>query len=290
MRAAEQQQRGDGRRGGRDPRRGESAWRGYGIDVPDDGNERQRFDGEHGTDQEPSTHAANLSAGAAAAHLIIPALDEEAALPLLLARLPPTHVARVIVVDNGSRDGTAAVAQAGGAEVVHEPRRGYGAACQAGLRRLSAEPDHAIVAFVDADGSSDPAELPDLLAPLAAGQADFVIGSRVLGTGSAVPIHARFGNALAVRLIALRTGQRFTDLGPLRAARLGTMRRLLLRDLDYGWNVEMQMRVARLGVRWTEVPVQHRDRSAGASKISGRVTASVLAGIKILWTVLRHAR
>jgi glycosyltransferase involved in cell wall biosynthesis len=222
-------------------------------------------------------------------HIILPALDEEAALPGVLGALPRASLGRVIVVDNGSRDGTATVALRCGAEVVTEPRQGYGAACQAGLRALAAEPDAAIVAFVDADGSSDPAELEALLDPLRRGEAELTIGSRTLGDAAAVPAHARFGNALAVRLIAMRTGVRYTDLGPFRAARLGTLRRLALRDRDFGWNVEMQLRAASDGVRHVEVAVRHHERSAGASKISGTIAGSVRAGWKILWTVLRHA-
>jgi glycosyltransferase involved in cell wall biosynthesis len=224
------------------------------------------------------------------AHLIIPALDEEAALPALLANLPRELVASAVVVDNGSRDGTGRVARGCGARVVSEPRRGYGSACQAGLRALAGEPDAALVAFVDADGSTDPAELAALLAPLVAGEADLVIGSRTLGNAERVPAHARFGNALAAALIRWRTGVRFTDLGPFRAARLGTLRRLALRDQNFGWNVEMQLRAVRLGLRCVEVPVHHRPRGAGASKISGTMVGSVRAGIKILWTVARHGR
>jgi hypothetical protein len=251
--------------------------------------ERGGLAGECGEEQ--PGHRVNVAGPAAGVHVVIPALDEEAALPVVLAALPAGRVTSVVVVDNGSRDGTAAVARRAGARVVSEPRRGYGSACLAGIAALAACPDQDVVVFLDGDGSTDASELGTLIAPILSGEAELVLGSRVHAAGSAarVPAHARAGNALAVWLIARLTGARFTDLGPFRALRLGTLRSLGLADRDFGWNIEMQLRAVRAGVRWREVAVYHHPRAAGTSKISGTVVGSVRAGCKILWTVARHA-
>jgi hypothetical protein len=218
--------------------------------------------------------------------VVIPALDEEASLPRVLGDLPPV---RVVVVDNGSSDGTARVAAAAGAEVVREPRRGYGRACLAGLAHLRADPPD-VVAFLDADYSDHPEELPALLAPIAEGAADLVIGSRVLGereAGSLLP-QARFGNFLACTLIRWIYRQRYTDLGPFRAIRWSALESLEMADTDFGWTVEMQVKAARRGLRVAEVPVRYR-RRIGRSKITGTVAGTVRAGAKILYTVFRYA-
>jgi glycosyltransferase involved in cell wall biosynthesis len=223
--------------------------------------------------------------------VVIPALDEEASLPLVLADLPRAGVRRVVVADNGSRDGTARVAAAGGAIVVAAPRRGYGSACLAGLDYLRREGPPAIVAFVDADYSDHPDELPRLVAPLAAGEADLVIGSRALGVrerGALLP-QARAGNLVACFLIRLLYGHRYTDLGPFRAARWEALERLGMADPDFGWTAEMQVKALAAGLRVTEVPVSYR-RRVGVSKITGTLSGTVRAGYKILWTVLRHSR
>lgn len=220
--------------------------------------------------------------------VVIPALDEEAALPGVLAALPRGIVRAVVVADNGSRDRTAEVARAAGAVVVSEPRRGYGAACLAALARLRADPPEA-VAFLDADGSDDPAELPALLAPLAAGAADLVVGSRVLGApepGSLTAVQA-FGNRLAAALLAALWGARVSDLGPFRAVRWSALERLGMRDRDYGWTVEMQARALAAGLVVTEVPVRHLRRAAGRSKVSGTLRGAAGAGWKILFTIAR---
>jgi glycosyltransferase involved in cell wall biosynthesis len=202
--------------------------------------------------------------------------------------LAPACVARVVLVDNGSRDRTAEVARRAGAIVVSEPRRGYGAACLAGLAFLRAGPPE-VVAFLDADLSEDPAQLAELLAPIAEGRADLVIGSRVLGereAGSLTPVQA-FGNRLATLMLRALFGARYTDLGPFRAIRWEALERLRMRDRGYGWTVEMQARAARAGLRCAEVPVRHRVRAAGRSKVAGTLAGVLGAGIKIPLTILR---
>jgi len=218
--------------------------------------------------------------------LIIPALDEELALATVLDELPRSLFAQVIVVDNGSRDSTAAVARAGGARVVSEPRRGYGRACLAGLAALDGAAD--IVVFMDADASDVPAEAPALLEPILRGEADLIIGSRRLGRAApaALAWHQRWGNRLVVGLIRLLFGFRYTDLGPFRAIRRASLAQLAMRDTNFGWTAEMQVKAVRRGLRVREVPVSYRPR-LGQSKISGTVSGSLRAGIKILWTVLR---
>ena len=220
--------------------------------------------------------------------VLIPALNEERALARVLADLPRDRVREVVVVDNGSTDATAEVARAHGASVVAEPQRGYGAACLAGLAYLRRRPPD-IVAFLDADHSDDPTQLPQLLEPLEAGRADLVIGSRVLGErepGSLAPVQ-EFGNRLATGLLSLCFGGRFTDLGPFRAVGWEALERLKMRDRDYGWTVEMQARALRCGLRCVEVPVRYRRRRLGVSKVSGTLRGVLGAGSKILATIVR---
>jgi glycosyltransferase involved in cell wall biosynthesis len=223
--------------------------------------------------------------------VVIPALNEEASLPLVLAELPRPPVRRVVVADNGSRDGTARVAREGGAVVVPAERRGYGSACLAGLDYLRRNDPPDVVVFIDADYSDHPDELPRLIAPLLAGEADLVIGSRTLGErepGALLP-QARAGNLVACALIRLLYRHRYTDLGPFRAARWDALERLAMGDPDFGWTAEMQVKALRHDLRVTEVPVSYR-RRVGVSKITGTVTGTLRAGYKILWTVLRHSR
>lgn len=232
--------------------------------------------------------------------LIIPALNEEEALPHVLVDLPRESVNVLVVVDNGSRDRTAEVARRRGALVVREERRGYGEACQAGIAVLLGEripdpPDRPpeplaerdVIAFLDADHADFPAELLLLLEPLRSERAELVIGSRVLGGAGlrALLPQAWFGNRLACLLMRALFGARYTDLGPFRAIRVGALRHLEMRDRDFGWTVEMQLkaRVARLRV--VEVPVRYRQR-IGASKITGTFSGTLGAGWKILgWIV-----
>jgi glycosyltransferase involved in cell wall biosynthesis len=216
--------------------------------------------------------------------LIIPALDEEHAIGPLLAAVDRALIRDVIVGDNGSRDATAEVARAGGAEVVHVAERGYGAACAGALTRLRDDVD--VVLFMDADGSDDPAEIPAVLQPILDGRADLVIGTRLHVERGALTPQQRFGNWLATRLIARLYGHRYTDLGPFRAIRRQLLDRIAMRDRRYGWTVEMQVRALQLRARVAEVPVRYR-RRVGKSKISGTVRGVVLAGYWIVRTIFK---
>ena len=218
--------------------------------------------------------------------VVIPAVDEEEAIGRVVTEIPAA-ADEVIVVDNGSRDGTAARARAAGARVVREPRRGYGQACLAGI---AAAPDADVFAFVDGDHSDYPQQLPSLLAPILAGEADLVVGSRRLGRAApgAHPWHAVVGTRLCVALMNRLIGTEATDLGPFRAITATALRRLDMRDRDFGWTVEMQVKARRRGLRVREVPVDYRPR-IGRSKVSGTVAGSVRAGAKILGTIARYA-
>ncbi|HVT45213.1 MAG TPA: glycosyltransferase family 2 protein [Thermoanaerobaculia bacterium] len=221
--------------------------------------------------------------------VVIPALDEEDAIGDLLAGIDRSIVSQIIVGDNGSRDATPVIARDGGAEVIHVAETGYGAACAAALTRL--DPTITIVVFMDADGSDDPAEIPLLLAPIERDEADFVIGSRTLGTvepGALTP-QQRFGNWLAVRLIAIIHGHRYTDLGPFRAIRRELLDRIAMQDRRFGWTVEMQIRALQLRARVLEIPVRYR-RRVGRSKISGTLGGVIKAGWWILYTIFKYGR
>jgi glycosyltransferase involved in cell wall biosynthesis len=213
--------------------------------------------------------------------VVIPALNEAESLPAVLADL---HGHRVIVADNGSTDETAAIARAAGAEVVRERRRGYGSAVQAGLRVLESDPPEAVV-ILDADHADDPRRIDDLVTALA--HADLALSARRPEPGALTPSQ-RFGNALAVRLIALATGHRYQDLGPFRAIRWEALERLEMHDPTWGWNVEMQMKAVQRGLRVVEVPLPYRARRGGQSKISGTVRGSVRAGFRIVAAVARY--
>lgn len=220
--------------------------------------------------------------------VIIPALNEEATLGAVLKEIPRDMTIRVIVADNGSADRTAEVARTAGAEVVSAPRRGYGSACLAGISALN---DESVVVFIDGDGSSDPAEMRALIAPIEQGAADLVIGSRNLGCveNGAMSVPARVGNWLAPFLIRLIWGFRYTDLGPFRAIRADALRRLGMQDPDYGWTVEMQIKALRYGLRIVEIPATWRCRRGGVSKISRTVRGVMGASSKIIRTIFRYA-
>jgi glycosyltransferase involved in cell wall biosynthesis len=231
----------------------------------------------------------DITAGHRQAALIVPALNEAPVIARTLASVPPGLFALVIVSDNGSLDGTAEAARLAGAVVVSQPERGYGAACLAAIAALPREIE--AVVFMQADASEDPAEAAQLLAPLFDGRADLVLGSRVLGRADAGALlaHQRFGNWLATTLIHLIYGHRYSDLGPFRAIRVDALRRLHMRDRNYGWTVEMQIKALRHGLRVMEIPVRYGVRAGGENKVSGNAWASVKAGVKILWVVARSA-
>jgi glycosyltransferase involved in cell wall biosynthesis len=208
------------------------------------------------------------------ADVVLPVLDEREALPWVLARMPAGF--EPIVVDNGSRDGSGALARRLGARVVAEPRPGFGAACFAGL--LAAR--HEVVCFLDGDGSLDPRELPRVAEPVLAGAAHLVLGARAGG-----PLHARLANRLLALELRRRTGARLTDIGPMRAARTDALLALGIVDRRFGWPLEMVLRAARAGWTVREVPVGHHPRR-GRSKVTGTVRGTARA-VRDMATVLR---
>jgi glycosyltransferase involved in cell wall biosynthesis len=222
--------------------------------------------------------------------IIIPARNEEEPLPDVIAEIPPQVSRLIVVVDNDSTDRTAEVARAAGAFVVHEPQAGYGYACAAGVRAAVGQGAEILI-FLDADGSFDPAQILDLLAPIEAGQADLVLGSRPAGgmEPGAMPAHARFGNWLVARLMRLLYRLSVSDLGPFRAIRASLLDQLSMSEMTYGWPAEMMVKAARRGARVVEVPVRYRVRRGGRSKVSGTVRGTVLATYFILFITLRHA-
>jgi hypothetical protein len=219
--------------------------------------------------------------------VVIPAFDEEQAIGLVVGEVRPL-VDQVVVVDNGSTDRTADVARAAGARVVYEPRRGYGQACLTGIAALGDTAD--VIVFLDGDHSDHPAQLPDLVAPILSGRADMVIGSRTGGRAApgSHPWHAVAGTRFCVALMNLLIGTRASDLGPFRAITRTALAGLDMRDRDYGWTVEMQIKARQAGLRVAEVPVDYRPR-IGRSKVSGTVTGTVRAAAKILGTIVRYA-
>ncbi|MBI3020709.1 MAG: glycosyltransferase family 2 protein [Candidatus Omnitrophica bacterium] len=219
--------------------------------------------------------------------IIIPARNEASALGRVLAEIPRALVHEIIVVDNGSTDGTVAVARQGGARVVDEPIPGYGRACLAGLSALNASVE--VIVFLDGDHSDDAKELPMLLAPIDRGKADLVIGSRASqAEPGSLTLQQRLGNRFACWLMWRCFGVRYTDLGPFRAIRRDALARLAMQDRAFGWTAEMQAKAARVGLRIAEVPVSYR-RRIGRSKISGTLTGTIRAGWAIVTTVLRVA-
>jgi glycosyltransferase involved in cell wall biosynthesis len=218
--------------------------------------------------------------------VVIPTYNEAQSIGRVLADIPAEIVQQVLVVDSESTDGTAQIARDMGAEVLSEPRRGYGRACLTGLAAVNA-PD--VVVFLDGDYSDRPAEMSRLLEPLREGVADIVIGSRLAGErmSGAMPWHAVIGNRLAARLIGLLSGVRITDLGPFRAARYEALIALGLQESTYGWPPEMIVKGARRGLRVTEVAVSYHPR-IGSSKISGTLRGSIGAAWGIIGAILKY--
>jgi glycosyltransferase involved in cell wall biosynthesis len=221
--------------------------------------------------------------------VVIPCLNEGDAIPAVAREVLAQGVDEVMVIDNGSTDATAARAREAGAMVVSEPQRGYGRACAAGVAAV--RPDAAIVCFLDGDGSDVPSFLAAVVGPVARGEADFVMGSRLTGRrepGSMTPQQLVAGH-LAGLLMRLVYGVRFTDMSPFRAMRPAELRGLGMSEQTYGWNLEMQMRAAASGLRILEVPVDHPCRRAGVSKVSGNVVAGLSPAWKMATTFLRLA-
>ena len=222
--------------------------------------------------------------------VIIPALNEEEPIADVIRAVAATKIPHeVIVVDNGSTDRTADRARAAGARVVAEPRRGYGRACAAGICALSPQSD--VVVFLDGDGSDCPEFMDRLVDPIVAGTHDFVIGSRTRGQREPGSMNAQqiYAGRFAGWLLLILYGVRYTDMCPFRAIRRHALERLGMREKTYGWNLEMQMRAARAGLRILEVPVNHRCRAGGKSKVSGTLRGTFVAGARIMATFLRVA-
>jgi glycosyltransferase involved in cell wall biosynthesis len=222
--------------------------------------------------------------------VIIPALNEEEPISDAVRAIAATNIPReIIVVDNGSTDQTAQRAREAGAKVVSEPNRGYGRGCAAGVRALS--PECEIVVFLDGDGSDCPEFMNQLVDPVMAGTHDFVIGSRTRGKREPGSMNFQqiFSGRLAGLIMRLLYGVRYTDMCPFRAIRREALEELGMREQTYGWNLEMQMRAARAGLRILEVPVDHRCRSGGQSKVSGTLRGTFVAGARIIVTLLRIA-
>jgi glycosyltransferase involved in cell wall biosynthesis len=221
--------------------------------------------------------------------VVIPCLNEAEPIAGVVREVLAQNVDHIIVVDNGSTDDTARKAEAAGAIVVREPVRGYGRACAAGV--AAAPLGTEIVCFLDGDGSDVPDFLPAVVGPVADGEADFVLGSRLLGRREpgSMTVPQLVAGWLAGVLLRLTYGVTFTDMSPFRAMRLDQLRSLGMAEQTYGWNLEMQMRAAAAGLRIREVAVDHRCRQGGVSKVSGNLVAGLKAAWKITTTFLRLA-
>jgi glycosyltransferase involved in cell wall biosynthesis len=222
--------------------------------------------------------------------VIIPALNEEEPIAAVVRDCLTTGLpGEVIVVDNGSSDRTSERARAAGAKVVSEPTPGYGRACAAGIRALAPECD--LVVFLDGDGSDCPELMPQLVEPVRRGEQDFVIGSRTRGKREPGSMNFQqvFAGRVAGWLLRLLYGVSYSDMCPFRAIRRSSLDGLGMKEPTYGWNLEMQMRAARAGLRILEVPVNHRCRTGGESKVSGTLRGTFVAGMRIIATLFRVA-
>jgi glycosyltransferase involved in cell wall biosynthesis len=221
--------------------------------------------------------------------LVIPAWNEADAIGGVLAEVPRELVDHVLVVVGGADDPTAAVARACGAQVLVQHRPGYGAACWTGAQAALASGAH-IVAFLDGDYADPPAALPAVLGPIRDGRADVVLGCRDLRVNpDALPIHARLGNSLVLVLMRLVLGRRPADLPSFKAIRADALRRLDMREMTYGWTVEMLVKAQRAGLRVEQISVEYRRRRGGQSKVAGNPGASVRAAAKLVGCVLAYA-
>ena len=218
--------------------------------------------------------------------VIIPAFNEEKSIGLVIDALPLNLIHEVIVVDNNSTDNTARSAIDKGARVVTEKRRGYGSACLKGISELD---NPHIVVFLDGDFSDYPEEILKLVAPIEAGEMDFVLGSRMILHESRLALlpQSRYGNQLAVFLMRLFFGHQYTDLGPFRAIRYESLKAIAMQDTNFGWTVEMQIKAVKKGLRILEIPVQYRER-VGVSKITGTFSGTIKAGTKIIYTIFKY--
>ncbi len=219
--------------------------------------------------------------------LIIPAYNEAQSLPTVLSKIP-SAVDTTIVVDNGSSDATAQIAANCGAQVVTEPKRGYGQSCLAGIAALQHNPPD-YVAFADGDGSDNHPQLAQLVTTIIDNKLDLVLARRVPVCATALSLQQRFGNRLATTLIGLIWGVKYDDLGPMRIISWAALQRLNMADCNFGWTIEMQIKAIQHNLCWCEIPVDYLPRYAGQSKISRTISGVCRAGGKILWVIAREA-
>jgi glycosyltransferase involved in cell wall biosynthesis len=218
----------------------------------------------------------------------MPALDEEESLGTVLEQVDRSLINEIILVDGGSSDGTVAIAEANGAQVIQEARRGYGRACAAGVASAQGE----VIVFMDADGADNPEQIADLVGPIRQDEADMVLGSRLAGAISpgAMPWHQKFGNQLSAGMIRYIYDLPISDLSPFRAVLCSKLLELKMQEMTYGWPTEMITKAARQGWRILEVPVNYHPRIGGQSKISGTARGTVLATYYIMRTIFKYAR